>query len=205
MSQHISLDRIIDRIVDPDRHDARELSDHLASCDRCRDAERWARELVEAVAGGRPPEAPETVVQRALAIPSEEPRPRAKRRWSIARLVEGAFSRPALAGVRGVQAGQRFLYEIPGGHLDLEVAPSPEDGEALRLTGQLLLDKAPPLGDILAALWRDRVLIARATGDATGLFVLAPVPPGVYRLDLLSLTSGAAVRVGEITLEARVG
>jgi hypothetical protein len=203
MSEHITLDRIIDRIVDPDRHDTEELSDHLATCERCRDADRWARGLVEAVAGGRPPKAPEALVERALAIPTELPRPRAEREWSIARLVEGAFSRPALAGVRGGATGQRLLFEIPGGHLDLEIARAPDDGEALRLTGQLLLDQAPPPSDILAILWRDRTLLARASGDTTGLFVLTPVLPGEYRLDLLSLSTGRAVRLGEIRVEAR--
>jgi hypothetical protein len=203
MSEHITLDRIIDRIVDPDRHDTDELSDHLASCERCRDADRWARELVQAVAGGEPTAAPQRVVERAQAIPAGEPRPRTKRAWSIARLVEGAFSRPALAGVRGGATGQRLLFEIPGGHLDLEIAQAPEDGEALRLTGQLLLDQAPPPSDILAILWRGRTLLARASGDTTGLFVLTPVPPGEYRLDLLSLSTGRAVRLGEIRVEAR--
>jgi hypothetical protein len=203
MSEHIPLDRIMDRLVDPARHDTREIADHLATCDRCRDAERWAGELLETVTGERPLAAPEELVQRALGIPAESPRPAKRREWSLARLVEGAFSRPALAGVRGGAPGQRLLYQIPGGHLDIEIAPTADDGEALRVTGQLLLDDAPPPGDILAALWRGRTMVARATGDPTGLFVLTPVQPGAYRLDLLSLTTGGAVRVGQITLEAR--
>ncbi|MCI0546670.1 MAG: hypothetical protein L0027_05250 [Candidatus Rokubacteria bacterium] len=203
MTEHISLDRIMDRIADADRHDAGEIVSHLATCDRCREADRWMREVMEAAAAGEPPTAPEEVVERALAIPAEAPRSGKRRAWSIARLVEGAFAKPALAGVRGGGAGQRLLYRIPGGHLDIEITPAPEDGEALRLTGQLLLDEAPPVGDLLAALWRDRTMVARATGDLTGLFVLAPVPPGVYRLDLLALKTGGAVRVGQITLEAR--
>ena len=209
MSEHISLDRIIDRVfdrvLDSDRDETDDLSSHLATCDQCRDAERWARDLMEAVAGGPPLQVPEELVERARTIPVEEPkrRPERGRAWSIARLVEGAFSSPALAGVRGGATGHRLLYEIPGGHLDLEITRSPDDGEALRLTGQLLLDQAPPPSDILAILWRGRTLLARASGDTTGLFVLTPVPPGEYRLDLLSLSTGRAVRLGEIRVETR--
>ncbi|HET6341549.1 MAG TPA: hypothetical protein VFG78_05145 [Gemmatimonadota bacterium] len=201
MSEHVSLDRIIDRVFGRDLDE--DLVDHLATCDRCGDAERWARDLREAVAEGPPPEAPEELLERARAIPAEEPRPRTKRGWSIARLIEGAFSTPALAGVRGSATGQRLLYEVPGGHLDLEITRAPDDGEALCLTGQLLLDHAPPPSDILAILWRNRTLHARASGDPTGVFVLAPVPPGEYWLDLLSMSTGNAVRVGELRVEAR--
>lgn len=202
MSEHVSLDRIIARVFDRTLDD---LSSHLATCDRCQAAERWARDLRKAVAGGPPPEVPEALVERARAIPAEEPRhrPERNRGWSIARLVEGAFSSPALAGVRGGATAQRLLFEIPDGHLDLEIARDPDDGEALRLTGQLLLDQAPPPSDILAILWRNRTLLARASGDTTGLFVLARVPPGEYRLDVLSLSTGRAVRLGEIRVEAR--
>ena len=82
------------------------------------------------------------MVERALAIPSTHPRPALPRKaWSIARLIEHAFGQPRLAGVRGSATGRRFLYAIAGGHVDLEIAPDPDDGERFRITGQVLLDE----------------------------------------------------------------
>lgn len=204
MTDHPSLDRILDRLLDPTGAggQARDLAAHLASCEQCREADRWARQLVLAVAEGPPVAAPEALIDRALGIPEAEPRVRpATARWSIAWLVQDAFARPALAGVRGGATTRRMLYELDGGHVDIEIAPSPEDGESVRLTGQLLLDDAPPPEDVVALLWRDRSVVARASGDATGMFLLPSVPAGTYQLDLLSLASGRAVRVGSMKVE----
>jgi hypothetical protein len=116
-------------------------------------------------------------------------------------LVEDAFAQPALAGVRGAATGRRMLFEVEGGHVDVEITPSPEDGEHLRLRGQLIFEDRPPPEDLLALLWSERRAVARASGDPTGTFVFSRVPPGLYRLDLLSLSAQRAVRIAEITVE----
>lgn len=224
MNDHPSLGRILDRVLDQapvERDTAREDADgggsqragpgggewndlrtHLAGCEPCQETERWARKLVEAIAHGPHREAPKSLVDRALGIPGEEPRAVLEAGgWSLARLVEDAFARPALAGVRGAAAGRRMLFELEGGHVDVEIGPSADDGEQLKLRGQVIFEDRRPPDDLLALLWSERRTIARATGDAAGGFVFSRVPPGLYRLDLLSLSAQRAVRIAEITVE----
>jgi hypothetical protein len=208
MNDHPTLARILDRVLDPARaegdggEERDELTVHLAACEDCREAERWARKLLEAIGEGPPRAAPEWLIDRALEIPDEEPRPQPEAGgWSLAVLARDAFARSALAGVRGAATGRRMLYEIAGGHVDLEIAPSREDGEHLRLRGQVIIDDRPPPDDLLVLLWSGRRVIARASGDAAGAFVFSHVAPGVYGLDLLSLTAQRAIRIAELTVE----
>lgn len=202
MKDHPTLDRILDHLLGSAPAETDGLSVHIEACRECSDAERWVSKLVDAVAEGLSPGAPETLIERALAIFREEPRARPEARgWSLAMLVKDAFTQPALAGVRGAATGRRMLFEIAGGHVDLEISPSPEDGEHLKLTGQVIFDDQPPPEDLLALLWTERRAIARTSGDAAGVFVFSRVPPGVYRLDLLSLSVHRAIRVAEFTLE----
>ena len=204
MNDHPTLERILDLVLEtgPDR-ELGELQAHIADCETCTDTERWARKLLDAIEEGPPVETPGSLIERARELPRSEPRPRleAKPAWSMARLIEGAFSRPALAGVRGAGTGNRMLYELEGGHLDLEISPDPDDGENLRLVGQVLFDDRPPPDDTIAMLWSQRRAVARASADAAGLFIFTHVPPGVYGLDLLSLSVHRAVRIAQVTVE----
>ncbi|HET7693444.1 MAG TPA: hypothetical protein VFM44_10185 [Gemmatimonadota bacterium] len=200
MSEHPSLERILDHALGRSGA-SRELEAHMAGCTRCRDARAWATELATAVAEGPPLSAPDGLVDRAISIAREEPRRQAERRWSIARLVEGAFSRPLLAGVRGGATARRMLYEIPGGHVDLEIGPDADDGERWRILAQVMFDDGESAADLAAILWDGRVPVARAAGDETGSFVFGGVPPGEYRLDILSLSSGRAILVGGVRME----
>lgn len=210
---HPTLDRILDHVLArrqtaeadaaPDAAtDADALDTHFEACEPCRDAESWLRKLMDAVVLGPSPRAPESLIESAIAIFREEPRAQPEAGgWSLAILARDAFAQPALAGVRGAATGRRLLYQIEGGHLDLEISPAPDDGEHLRLTGQVIFDDRPPMEDLLAILWRDRRAIARAAGDAAGVFVFPRVPPGVYRLDILSLSVHRALRIAELTVE----
>lgn len=204
MSDHPALEQILDRVLG--RGDCTGgIAEHLIACASCRQASAWAAALVSATGGGPPVVAPETLIERALSIPSEEPRRRAEReRWSIARLVEDAFARPLLAGVRGSATARRMLYELPDGHVDLEIGPEPEDGERFRITAQVLLTGADPSGEVLAILWRDDALAARASGDETGTFVIGQVEPGEYRLEILSPSTGRAIRIASLAVETGV-
>jgi hypothetical protein len=201
VSDHPSIDRIVDRALgrgDP----AGEIADHLASCAACREIEAWATALAAAVAQGPPTTVPEELVERALAIPSEAPaRARPRRRWSIARLIEDAFARPVLAGVRGASVGRRSLYEVPGGHVDLEIAREPDDGERLRITAQVLFDEGGAPADLVAILSSDRAAVSRAAGDETGTFVFRRIPPGDYRMEIVSPSAGRGVRIGCLPVE----
>ena len=144
------------------------------------------------------------MIERAVSIAFDEPRRRAGReRWSIARLVEDAFARPILAGVRGSATPGGMLYELPDGHVDLEA--DPEDGERCRITGQVLLADVGPPADALAILWQDDALAARASGDETGTFVLGEVQPGEYRLEILSPSAGRAIRIANLRVETGDG
>lgn len=202
MKDHPTLDRILDHVLGRGSAGTDGLGVHIEACADCSDAERWVRRLVDAVAEGLSHGAPEALIERALAIFRDEPRARPEAGgWSLAMLVKDAFAQPSLAGVRGAATGRRMLFEITGGHVDLEVSPSPEDGEHLKLTGQVIFDDQPPPVDLLALLWTQRRAVARTSGDAAGVFVFSRVPPGVYQLDLLSLSVHRAVRIAELTVE----
>ena len=203
MSEHPTLDQIVDRVLGRAGDADDELSAHLAGCASCREAEAWAAALVSAAADGPTPAAPDAWIEKAVEIPALDPRPRpVARRWSIARLVEDAFARPLLAGVRGAATSRRLLYDVDGGHVDLEVASDPEDAERFRITGQVLLEAGDPPGDLAVILWRGTGRAARGEGDDTGVFVLPGVPAGEYRLEILSLAAGAAIRIGGVTVKA---
>jgi hypothetical protein len=195
VSEHPSLERIVDRALGRSEASA-ELEAHLAGCTRCREAQVWAADLAAAAAAGPPMSAPGGLVERALSIPSLEPRTPVRREWSLARLVGDAFSRPHLAGVRGAGTARRMLYEVPGGHVDLEIAPDPDDGERFRIIAQVLFDDTGLSGDLAAILWRDREPVARAASDESGVFTLERVPSGEYRLDVLSVSTGRAILIG---------
>jgi len=203
VTEHPTLDRILDRVLGREGGASDEIAAHLSGCEQCREAEAWAADLVAAASQGPPVEAPDNLIARAAAIPSAEPRrrPATEQRWSIARVVQDAFARPLLAGVRGGATARRMLFDLEGGHVDLEVAPAPDDGERFRITAQVMLDDTPSLPDLAAILWRGAEPAARASGDETGTFVLENVPPGGYRLDVLSLSTGQAIRIGRVPVE----
>jgi hypothetical protein len=201
VNDHPAIERIVDRALgrgDP----SGEIAAHVSGCAACREIEAWAAALAAAVAEGPLAAAPEALVERALAIPSDAPRRSERRReWSIARLVEDAFARPRLAGVRGAAIGRRMLYEVPGGHVDVELAPDPEDGERVRITAQVLFDEGGAPDDLVAILLRDGEPVSRAAGDETGTFVLRRIPPGDYRIEILFPATGRAVRIASVPVE----
>ena len=204
MSDHPALEEILDRVLGRGDYTGG-IAEHMIACASCRRAKAWATALVRAAEGGPPVVAPETLIERAISIPSEEPRRRAERvRWSIARLIEGAFARPLLAGVRGSATARRMLYELEDGHVDLEIGPDPDDGERFRITAQVLPTGADLSGEVLAILWRGDALVARASGDETGTFVLGEVEPGEYRLEILSPSTGRAIRIASLAVETGV-
>lgn len=201
MSDHPPLERIVGRVLgaSPDSDEDRA---HLAQCARCRRAEAWAQALLAAVTQGPPLTAPEPLVDRAILIPTVEQRPRSRPGWSLARLLEDAFARPLLAGVRGTAIASRMLFEVPGGHVDLEIGADPEDAERVRITAQLLLDEAvDPPRDLIGLLWSENALVSRAVGDESGTFVLRGVDSGDYRMEILSLASGRAIRIASFVVE----
>jgi hypothetical protein len=201
VNDHPTIERIVDRALGRGDSSA-EIATHLSGCAACREIEEWAVALAAAVSQGAPTTAPEGLVERALTIPSEAPRrARARREWSIARLVEGAFARPLLAGVRGAGTGRRALYEVPGGHIDLEIAPDPEDGERVRVTAQVLFDEGGAPADLMAILSRERAPVSRALGDETGTFVFRRVSPGSYGIEIVSPSAGRALRIGDVSVE----
>jgi hypothetical protein len=201
VSDHPPLERIVDRVLGASA-DSDDVRTHLAQCARCREAEAWAQELLAAVTQGPPLTAPESLVDRAILITTAAPRPQSGRGWSLARLLEDAFARPLLAGVRGAATARRMLYEVPGGHVDLEIAADPEDAERVRITAQLLLDEAvDPPRDLIALLWSGNQLVSRAVGDESGTFALRSVDPGDYRMELLSPASGRAIRIVSVVVE----
>ena len=204
MSDHPALEEILDRVLGRGDYTGG-IAEHMIACASCRRAKAWATALVRAAEGGPPVVAPETLIERAISIPSEEPRRRAERvRWSIARLIEGAFARPLLAGVRGSATARRMLYELEDGHVDLEIGPDPDDGERFRITAQVLPTGADLSGEVLAILWRGDALVARASGDETGTFVLGELEPGEYRLEILSPSTGRAIRIASLVVETGV-
>jgi hypothetical protein len=200
MSEHPALERIVEWSLGRSGSSA-EIESHLVACEACRDSRAWAEALAAAVAAGPPAPAPEELVSRAIAIPSGNPRPATRRRWSIARLVEHAFGFPQLAGVRGSSSGRRFLYTIDGGHVDLEIAPDPDDGEAFRITAQVLLDEEGAPGDLIAVLSGEGTPFSSASGDATGMLAFHAVAPGAYRIELISPSAELGVRIGGIAVE----
>jgi hypothetical protein len=204
MKRHPSLGGIFDavRLTDGPGDD---FARHLAECAHCAESAEWIEGILAAVAQGPLPEPTAEALARAISIPETAPRPRrresTRQRWSLARLVPDAFARPAMAGVRGGPTAQRFLYETEMAHLDLEVATAPGDAERRRLTGQLVIEGSPQSGDVLAVLWRESYIAARAIGDELGVFVLDDVAPGSYRLEVLSPTTGHSVRVMELAVD----
>ena len=201
MNDHPAIERIVDRALG--RGDlSGEIAGHLAGCAGCREIEAWSAALAAAVAEGPPLTTPDELVERALAIPAEAVRrARPRRQWSIARLIEDAFARPVLAGVRGAAVGRRSLYEVPGGHIDLEIAPDSEDRERVRITAQVLFDDGGPPTDLMAILRGDRTPVFRAVGDETGTFVFRRIPPGDYRMEIVSPSAGRGVRIGSVPVE----
>lgn len=201
MSEHPALERIVDWALGG-AGSSGEVGSHLETCEACRKARAWAEALAEAVATGPPEAAPEAMVERALAIPSEHPRPGMPRPgWSIARLVEHAFGRPQLAGVRGSATGRRFLYAIDVGHVDLEIATDPDDGERFRITGQVLFDEGGAPGDLIAVLSSPGAPLSSAIGDEGGTFAFRGVAPGDYRIEILSPSAEIGVRIGDVAVE----
>ena len=202
MSEHPALEGIVEWALR--EGGARgEVAAHLETCETCREARLWAEALAAAIADGPPAPAPEALVERALAIPSEHPRPAARSAgWSIARLVGDAFRRPQLAGVRGSATGRRFLYEIAGGHVDLEIAPDPDDAERFRITAQVLLDETGAPDDLIAVLSGEERPLSSAIGDESGAFAFHGVSPGEYRIDLIAPSAALGVRIGEVAVEA---
>jgi hypothetical protein len=201
VSEHPTLERIVEwalgRGGEPDA-----IGSHLERCEACRGAGAWAEALAEAIADGPPAAAPEALVARALAIPSEHPRramPTAG--WSIARLVEHAFRQPQQAGVRGSTTARRHLYAIAGGHVDLEIAPDPDDAERFRITAQLLFDEAGAPDDLIAVLSTGGTALASASGDESGTFAFHAVAPGEYRVELIAPSAQLGVRIGGIVVE----
>lgn len=201
MNDHPAIERIVDRALG--RGDlSPEIAAHVSGCAACREIETWAAALAAAVSDGPLAAAPEALVDRARAIPSDFPRPAQRRReWSIAQLVEDAFARPRLVGVRGASIGRRMLYAVPGGHVDVELAPDPEDGERVRITAQVLFDEGGAPADLLAILLRDEEPVSRAGGDETGTFVFRRIPLGDYRIEILFPTTGHAIRITSVAVE----
>ena len=201
MSDHPALDRIVEWALGRDDPSSG-IDSHLEACAACREARIWAEALAAAIATGPPGAAPEAVVERALAIPSEHPRSAMRRvGWSVARLVEHAFGRPQLAGVRGSATGRRCLYAIDGGHVDLEIATDPDDGERFRITGQVLLDEHGAPDDLIAVLSSEEAPLSGATGDESGTCVFRGVAPGQYRIAVISPSSGLGVGIGDVPVE----
>lgn len=218
--EHPSIERIFDAISggrgrdaaradehaghDAAGHDDASVTGHLATCPACRATGEWIESVLDATAEGALPEPPADVLERAIAIAAELPapvrRPEPSSRWSIARLVRDALERPALAGVRGDAAGRRELYEAEGAHLDVEVTAAPDDAARCRVTGQILIDDAPPPEGALAMLWAEGRVVARAAGDEIGVFLLDDVPPGEYRLEVWAEAAGRAIRVESLTI-----
>jgi hypothetical protein len=201
VSEHPALERIVDWALGRGGLPG-EIGGHLERCETCRGARVWAEALAAAIAGGPPATAPEALVERVLAIPSEHPRPATRRAgWSIARLVTDAFRRPQLAGVRGSATGRRFLYEMAGGHVDLEIAPDPDDAERFRITAQVLLDETGAPDDLIAVLSGAGRALASASGDESGAFAFHGVMPGEYRIELIAPSAELGVRIGGIAVE----
>ncbi|HJU87134.1 MAG TPA: hypothetical protein VJ788_07195, partial [Gemmatimonadota bacterium] len=200
MSEHPALERIVEWALG--RGASGEIGPHLESCEACRGARAWAEALAAAIAAGRPGAAPEAVVERALGIPFEHPRPATRAAsWSIARLVERAFDRPQLAGVRGRATGRRFLYAIDGGHVDLEIAPDVDDGERFRITAQVLFDEEGAPDDLIAILSGEGRPLSSASGDESGTFAFYAVAPGEYRIELIAPSAQRGARIGGVAVE----
>jgi hypothetical protein len=204
MKRHPSLGGIFDAVR---RSDAPgdDIARHLVECGHCAESAAWIEGVLAAVARGPLPEPTAEALSRAIAIPETAPRPKRREaprsRWSLARLLPDAFARLAMAGVRGGSTTQRFLYETEDAHLDLEVAAAPGDAERRRLTGQLVIEGTRQTDEVLAVLWQDSQIAARAAGDELGIFVLDDVVPGTYRLEVLSPVTGHAVRVAALAVD----
>lgn len=194
MTEHLDLGRLVDLAREPGGAGEAER-EHLADCEACAEARRWAEAVARAVAIEPLEPPPPGVLERALAIPRESPPPVRRRapRWSLARLLPGLS--PAAAGVRGRVAPTRRLYESEAGRLDVEVAEDPEDAERWRVTGRLDPAEGPPPDDALAVLWDEAAVAAHAAADEIGFFVLPRVSPGRYRLEVWSSAADAAVRI----------
>lgn len=204
MKRHPSLGGIYDT-VRRSNGPGDEVARHLVECARCAESAAWIQGVLAAVALGPLPEPSDGALARAISIPETAARPRRREatlpRWSLARLVPDAFARPAMAGVRGGFTAQRFLYEAEDAHLDLEIAAAPGDAELRRLTGQLVIEGSRQTDEVLAVLWRDSQVAARAAGDELGIFVLDDVVPGTYRLEVLSPATEHAVRVAALAID----
>jgi len=199
------LDEILDRLRTPGRSEEA-TERHVAGCARCREAEAWLAVVLDATADGPLEEPPEAVIRRAISIPDEHARTSRSRGWSLARLVLDTLAGPLPAGVRGTTTGpRRLLYESDEGDLDVEISASPADPSACRVTATVLAEEAPGEGTVDAILWEGDRRMARATADETGWIVLDEVPPGRYRLEILSTEVNRAIRVDslDVSLEER--
>jgi hypothetical protein len=201
---HFTLEQILDGLrgkLPPERE--RSFQEHRTTCARCHRASAWLADLLALTARASLVEPPDEALEHAFDIVpaprSESPR----RAWGIAALLDDTFTRPALAGIRG-QAGveRRVLFRAGSSDLDLEIAPSPEEPDALRVTGQVLTPGAPSPEGLVAMLRPGPGLALRALGDDLGVFVFPAVPPGRYRLDILAPGGEIAIRVQELELES---
>jgi hypothetical protein len=127
--------------------------------------------------------APSWVVERARRI-SRQRRPAAATGGVLQRLVATlAFDtrqQPRPVGVRSLDAPpRRLLFRADGIDVDIEVLPSMQ---GLRVLGQVTVEEGEPLPGTLRLT--SELTIHDAMLDESGEFIIDPVLPGSYRLEL---------------------
>jgi hypothetical protein len=202
-----SLEEIFDLVrgtTAPDHSDA--LRAHLTGCPACAASRGWLENLLAATEQGPLSEPPAAVLERAFDVmPPAPPAPaRHPRRWSLAELVRETFAGPVPAGIRaGATAERRLLYTAGDTELDLEIARGDVGSSVYRISGQLMVRDGSEQPDVFAVLWSDGRTVARAAGDAMGMFVLRDVPRGTYRLEVWIPGEGHIIRMEPLSVGSR--
>jgi hypothetical protein len=177
---HFDIDRWADFVrglAEP--ADKAKMEKHLAlGCQRCHRQVALLRGLVESASAMRNnPEAPDAVLERAVAIFQPAPGRRQERHRLIASLTFDSFAAPAMAGVRGGSRGTRRLsYRAENVELDL-LADYDRLARRVTITGQVN-DRLTPgvFADVPVRLISGRKVLGQTTTDEAGEFQLdAPV------------------------------
>lgn len=150
------------------------VESHLGSgCSACMENMKWARITTSLMKSADLIDAPEFVVQKALA--AFTPKRRSLQEWIRAKLEFDSSLVPALQGVRSEDAGPRqWTYATSSHKVFLMLQP---DSKGSTLTGQVVAGSSKSdSASCLVELIRGKKVVASGSTNENGEFVLSPVP-----------------------------
>ena len=181
-SQHLDWGLIVSHLDDP-ASSPQDVSEHLASCEECRERLELARKTIERLPEALAPGAPDTWLERARkrAVPRSYLEP--FRGDHVASVVFDSASQ-SIAGVRAGAAGDR-QWLLAAGRFEFELQLSdPLERAPFALSGQIYVAQgaAAAVGDCRVRLEVGEQTRAEGRTEPSGEFLFRERPDGPFRV-----------------------